>query len=517
MGPPGAAAPSSPLQRQVPPIEPRTPSSDELPAALAMSPPALHAVPFGPLEISSPRSVSPYYEDDIPPPPPSVMFANSILAPKPVLPGTDSHTEPNSQRTSQSDNEETGAGQPAAPRPVGAPARGAQPPKSKVAARMSSKAAGSGARLQRTGTFRHAKDARRGWSWVALGTDLAGAKETLQNRSAGAFVVRSDAGGDQSQLWLCYKHSSNIYEESIQIERTADGKPNVYLTRSPSLVFDTVQDLVSFFGTARPPLHCALKIADLFLALDGSITEDGVAWSWFMLGASEVHARRVLDGLSRGAFAVCSHHSSNRKLLLLYNTEFNLEQEEISIQEAPSGAKPKFFFSSRPDVLYDDLHDLLWACRAETPLLKCELTFPALQVAQPRLRHDNIGLRGLQSRRVGDQSWNWWQLRLPLTSAVELLRDKPNGAFVITRNPSKARAYVLVYKFGGKIFQEGVSHTPNHDLIQRGVHLDVAQHEVFQTLHDLVAYYETRAGHLQCRLTVSERPPPDLSPEIPDA
>eukprot|EP00052_Salpingoeca_macrocollata_P022473 m.195330 g.195330 ORF g.195330 m.195330 type:complete len:1688 (-) comp21813_c0_seq3:307-5370(-) len=117
-------------------------------------------------------------------------------------------------------------------------------------------------------------------------------------------------------------------------------------------------------------------------------------------------------------------------------------------------------------------------------------------------------------RRRRMNAFSWWQIESSPAEALRPLDEAGNGAFVVHRHPTESGCFVLVYKYQGALHTENIRYTQPTGVMRGGFYLEKAQQQVFNSLQDLVGFYEEQAGALHCCLIVFQRPDPQLQPDI---
>ena len=67
-----------------------------------------------------------------------------------------------------------------------------------------------------------------------------------------------------------------------------------------------------------------------------------------------------------------------------------------------------------------------------------------------------------------EEPWSWWQLDVEPGAALAVLAGKTDGAFVVRKSDVNPSAFVLSYRFMGKIRDELIFHTKSNRVFQAG-------------------------------------------------
>ncbi|EGD75185.1 hypothetical protein PTSG_06838 [Salpingoeca rosetta] len=348
--------------------------------------------------------------------------------------------------------------------------------------------------------------APRTLSWLHLQANV-NPSDILGSRGRGAFIV-TPSPKEGVAFQLAYKKDQAIVTRDIMAKSNGIFG-GFFLSAAPKALFPTLQDLVIHHQDASHSLDCTLNVRQMCLlarphTLAAADQHTGAAWAWCQVGVPRSEALKELKGKAAGAFVVYGLCDGDDGVHLTFGTADGDKLETVDVEVAPNGKCSLPVFDG---VEGENLeHMLVTLLQHETHGAK--FLWPT-QPPTSRLRSPRI----VRAPPTKEKPWNWWQLDADPEQALQELRLRRDGAFVIRRHPSGgALRFLLSYKFHDRIIDEEIIRTPASNMFSQGFMLGSAQQHVYPTLHALVNACTRPGQQLKCPLRVSIQPDPDLQP-----
>jgi hypothetical protein len=336
------------------------------------------------------------------------------------------------------------------------------------------------------------------------------ANEKLRGAADGSFIVY-DSTDDTDTLNLAFAQDGKTEHACIVHLPTG-----IQLDGS-KMVFGTLSDLISAFATNNDERPYMLRLGDGSETLDRkkkthkgpyNSFNDSPDYSkevWYHADMSRAEAVAMIEFEPSGTFVVRDNHEQPGHFVLSYVKSGKLFHVDVKPCEGGvqlDGAQSTFtgvkelvsaYLESDqngeikcklrpPKAQQEDLSLLQSADPDDSPAAP---PVPAPIGEPPKRGASQRG--GNPMRPAGNERPPWMQTNVPKAQALQLIADKGDGAFVIRSSTTREDCYVLSYKFRNQIHHELVM---QHSGASPGFFLQVAPHKAFQTLTELVVYYE---------------------------
>lgn len=307
--------------------------------------------------------------------------------------------------------------------------------------------------------------------------------DTLKGAEDGAFVVRYGKSNEQT-LWLDYVANGQIVH--CRILNSLHG---LYVDEHHKR-FESLSDLIAWYcsgGDKKILLKIQWSSADNTFGSIPVGPEDHLSAPWYR---PDLHVRQLKSLLSHkpnGSFFIRNHKDVGCfRLVYVFKGDIMYNKIELT---------------SRGMLRLRGGQSLFCSVAA---LVAHYCTFPShlrCVLKRPQAHHPFRGQQPLYQAELDSKRANkWFQFGVNKVQALDLLKNQPNGAFVIRNSESRSDHYALSYVFNDQVKNEWIGVIPATSRSHGGVYLDRARDKVFNTLEELVDYYKTTSGPMLCVL-----------------